>query len=91
MANKGNSLVNNKNGMNPTAGSVSSQGDANTIRTDIGPANFNSAFRPSEGQIFTNLDSALRVLGSQPGIDTRDPKNPNVKAGGIDSKSREGI
>lgn len=80
-------------GTNPYAGSITETGDANSIRTDIGPtAGFPNAFRPSEGQVFTNLGTGLRVRGSQPGMDIRDPQNPGKPGtGNIDTIAREGV
>ena len=80
-------------GSNPTAGSISKPGDANAIRTDIGPSGLPpSGYRPQDGAVYGNIGTSLRVVGSQPGMDPRDPKNPAKSGtGGIDTTAREGV
>ena len=80
-------------GSNPMAGTISKSGDANAVRTDLGPSGIApSGYRPEDGVVFGGLGTALRVSGSQPGMDPRDPKNPGKGGtGGIDTTAREGV
>lgn len=60
--------------MNPKAGSASTPG-CNNAAHNFPIADVSGAYRAQDGPVIGNLGARLRVKGSQPGIDPRDPQN----------------
>ena len=76
--------------MNPKAGSVSKPGMNNTPHSY--PINdVKGAYRPEDGKVIGDLGARLRVQGSAPGLDPRDPKNPNPGGGDVNTTPKQGI